>query len=685
MEDIAFREIMFQISNGWIIYILAVLSVAFLVYRFYRRSLLWKLGGRDDTFSNLRRKTKDFIYTAVIDGLLHRKIIREPFPGITHAFLFFGAMLLLLATALDVISHYIIEFLHGNTYLAISFLADLGGLMLIIGVIMVVIRRYIQRPDRLDNVPADGIGLAIIFIIVITGFILEGLRIVATANNYTLIEPQVSSADSIWSWAQWSFLGFGFAKAFQGCSHILGWYQGLWWFHSILIIVTIIYIALEFPKLTHIVVAPVNAFFRSGMPKGALRPLVLEECETFGADEIHHFTFKDLLDLDSCTRCGRCQDNCPAYLSGKPLSPKKLIQDLKSRMTEKGPIILKSGDTCDLGENDRPMIGDLILEDEIWACTTCRACQEQCPVFIEPINKIIDMRRNLVLEETRFPETAMGALRNIEQRGHPWRGTVVSRIDWAEGLKVKQLSEDSDVDIMFWVGCTAALEERNMKIAKAFARVMQAAGVNFGIMGTEEQCCGEPARRIGNEYVFQTVAQENIESFSCYGVKRIVTACPHCFNTLKNEYQQFGGHFEVWHHTELIADLLNQGKLSLSRNIDKNITYHDSCYLGRHNDIYLPPRQILHRLCGKSPLEMENIKRNGFCCGAGGGRMWMEEQIGRRINHMRTEEAINVSADIIASACPFCIQMFEEGITALEAGTSLKAMDVAELIAEAID
>jgi len=683
MPEEAFRKIFFEIPNGWVIYILAVLSVAYLIYSFYRRSRLWKLGQKDDTFSNLGKKTKAFIYSATIDGIIHRKIFTHPYPGIIHALIFYGALLLLLGTAMDVISHYIVEFLTGNAYLAISFLADLGGVKIIIGVVLAAIRRYIQKPDRLDNIPADAIGLSLIFIIVVTGFILEGLRIAVTADNYQSLG--VSSPDIIWGWAQWSFLGYGFARAFEGGAHLLGWYQGLWWFHSLLVFGAIVYIALAFPKLTHIVVAPVNAFFRSTMPKGALRTIELEEAETFGAANIQDFTFKDLLDLDSCTRCGRCQDNCPAYLSGKPLSPKKVVQDLKALLTERGPVLLGSKAGDNPGENGRQMIGDVILEDEIWACTTCRACHEQCPVFIEPINKIIEMRRNLVLEQTQFPETAMGALRSMEQRGHPWRGTMATRTDWADGLNVKQLSEDSNVDVLFWVGCTAALEERNMNVAKAVAKVLQAAGVSFGILGTEENCCGEPARRIGNEYLFQMLAQQNIETLKGYGVKKIVTACPHGFNTIKNEYPQFGGSFEVWHHTEFIAELLKQGKIPLARSLDKKITYHDSCYLGRYNEIYKQPRQILRAVTGASPAEMEHRMSEGLCCGGGGGRIWMEEQIGRRMNQIRTEEAIKTNAEVLASACPFCIQMFEDAIKAVEAEGTLKAMDVAEIIAQAIE
>ena len=273
----------------------------------------------------------------------------------------------------------------------------------------------------------------------------------------------------------------------------------------------------------------------------------------------------------------------------------------------------------------------------------------------------------------------------MEQRGHPWRGTMATRTDWTEGLDIKLLSDDSKVDVLLWVGCTLALEERNINVIKAVAKVFKAAGVDFGILGPEEMCCGDPARRIGNEYLFQTLAQQNVETLNNYGIKKIVTACPHGFNTLKNEYPQFGGHYEVWHHTEFIADLIKQGKLPLARTLERRATYHDSCYLGRYNDIYQAPRDVLHRVTGAAPLEMEHRTAKAFCCGAGGGRMWMEEQIGRRINHIRTEEAVKVNAEVIASACPFCLQMFEDAIKALEVEGSLRAMDLAEIVAEALE
>jgi len=490
----------------------------------------------------------------------------------------------------------------------------------------------------------------------------------------------------------------------------------LWWTHMVIVIGAITYVTLTFSLLSHIVVAPLNVLFRSMRPKGALVPIDLEEAETFGVSKINQFTWKQLLDLDACTRCGRCQDSCPAYLTGKALNPKELIQKLKTHWLEVGPSLLAKGKNGE--ESEISLIGDVITPEEIWDCTTCRACQEVCPVFVEHIDKIIDMRRNLVLEQAEMPETAEVALRCIEERGHTCKGTTYSRTDWCDGLDVKLISEDKNVEVLYWVGCAAALEDRNVKVSAAFAQVLKAAGVNFAILGEEESCCGEPARRIGNEYLFQMQALKNIETLKRYGVKKVVTTCPHCYNTIKNEYPQFGGEFELIHHTEFISDLIKQGKLKLANGMDKKITYQDPCYLLRYNDIYEAPRRVLLSIPELKFTEMErdNVdtlqyienkllgfrltstlmsttpalklrkyirSKNTFCCGGGGGHMWMEET-GTRINEVRTGHAIKTKSDILATACPYCLQMFEDGIKAKEATEYLKAIDIAELVAEAI-
>ncbi len=688
------REIFGNIQFGEILYVLAAIVIGIFIYAIYRRYKLWRLGGPDNRFEHLGKRIWAFIVTGIVDGIVHRKFFgvadnlghrsfsikdflpKELYPGIAHFLIFAGCIVLILGAFLDFISHYFFHFMHGGFYLGSSLVVDIFGILVLVGAVLAIVRRYVKKPDRLDNRFDDLIVLLLIVLVVVTGFIVEGIRIAAT-------ELQTNP-----EWSLWSPGGYVIALAFSSLSQsaLLIWHQVWWWLHMVIALGAIAYASLYFSRLWHILIDPLNVFFRNLGPRGALASIDIEAAETFGTSKIEDFTWKHLMDLDACTRCGRCQDNCPAYLSGKPLSPKKVIQDLKGHLLEQAPILLKSksnGGKDNPGTDTKTMIGEVIVEDEIWNCTTCFACQEVCPVWIEPMTKIIEMRRNLVLEQASIPETGEGALRSIEARGHPWRGTTLSRTDWTEGLEIKTLAEDSDIDILFWVGCTEALEERSLKIAQAVTKILKLAGTNFGILGAEETCCGDPARRLGNEYLFQLQAQGNIELFKNYGIKKIVTACPHCYNTLKYEYPQFGGDFEVIHHSEFIAKLLEEGKLRIMKGSSGIVTYHDSCYLGRYNNIYEQPRQILNNMPDITVVEMERNRERGFCCGAGGGHLWMEEQkTGERINEMRTEQAMAVKAQLIATACPYCLQMFEDGIKSKEAEESLKVMDIAELVAE---
>jgi len=683
------REVFWNIPYAEIIYVLGVIATAALAYAIYRRYKYWRLGGPDSRFGDFGKRIWAFIVASVVDGIIHRKFFgvfdglgrrrisftdiqpKELYPGLVHFLIFAGTIILLIGTALDVISHYFIEFLHGSVYLGFSVVTDIGGIMAIIGVILAIVRRYGQKPDRLDNKFDDLIALLLILVVIVTGFIVEGFRIAATELK--------TNPD----WAPWSPGGYVFALAFSGLSQdaLLIWHRVWWWLHSIIAVGAIIYVAFCFSRLWHIVIDPVNVFFRNLGPRGALAAIDIETAETFGTSKIKDFSWKHLMDLDACTRCGRCQDNCPAYLSSKPLNPKKVIQDIKGQFIEEAPSLLK-GTEANPG---RDLITDVVGEEEIWNCTTCYACQEVCPVYIEPMTKIIQMRQHLVLERASIPETGEGALRSIEARGHPWRGTTATRTDWAEGLDIKVLAEDSDIDVLYWVGCTSALEDRSMKVAQAIAKILKQAKINFAILGAEETCCGDPARRLGNEYLFQLQAQSNIELLKNYGIKKIITGCPHCYNTLKHEYPHFGGDFEVLHHTEFIAKLLQEGKLRTTRGTRGIVSYHDACYLGRYNDIFEPPRQILNNMPDIKLVEMVRNRERSFCCGAGGGHLWLEEQkAGQRINEMRTEQVIEVKAQIVATACPYCLQMFEDGIKAQEAEESLKVVDIAELLAESV-
>jgi Fe-S oxidoreductase len=551
---------------------------------------------------------------------------------------------------------------------------DFFAVFIFIGAAWAIIRRYIIRPERLQG--EQTIEAMIILLSVLAHpvtYVFEigtkiSLGLAPAGLGHTALPPV-----SAW-----------ISNLFTAGAGTEAWYLGFLWAHWITVVFVLAII--PYTRYLHIIASIFNGILRQ-QPRGVLKPIDLEKAETLGVATIDQLTWKQNLDLYSCVICGNCQELCPAYNSGKKLNPKKIIQDLKKHLLKVGPELVAAkakGEPAPANPNV-PLAENVILLDEIWACTTCGACDEVCPVWVDHVDKIVDLRRNLVMEQASMPETAEGALRSIEDRGHPWRGTTLSRTDWAEGLDIKVLSDDSDVDILFWVGCTGALEERSTKISQSVAKLLKAAGVNFGILGAEESCCGEPARRLGNEYLFQMQAEKNIEILKNYGVKRIVTACPHGYNILKNEYPQFGGNYEVSHHTEFIAQLIKEGKLNVKKSLNEVVTYHDACYLGRYNDIYQPPRQLIKAVPGIKLKEMERNKRRGFCCGGGGGHMWLEEQEGRRINEMRTEQVIETGAQKVVTACPFCLQMFDDGIKTKEAEEKLKVMDIAELLAAQIE
>ena len=630
-----------------------------------------RLGQGENCFDSIGHRIKAMLVEVFPQWCNLRSITGKDLAGMGHALLFWGFALFFIGYIIFIglgEGFGLSTVLEGSTFeIVYSSILDIAGLFVIAAVVWAAVRRYIVRPERLEINAEAGVILLLVFSLMVLHFFIEGF-------GYAAYRVQAS-----WPPVGTALAGF---LTDMGISEsiLVALYKTVWWLHYAVILGFMVYIPRS--KHLHILVSPFNVFFRSLGPKGALKPIELEETETFGVAKIQDFTWKHLLDLYTCTVCGRCHANCPAQLSGKPLDPREVILNLKEHLLGIGPELLKGKAEVSSANPGTAMIGEVVTEEVIWECTTCRACQEVCPVSIEQMVKIIDMRRNLVLEQAAIPETAEGALRSIEARGHPWRGTTATRTDWAEGLDIKILAEDSDIDILFWVGCTSALEERSMKVTQAVAKLLKVAGIKFGILGVEESCCGEPARRLGNEYLFQLQAQKNIELLKSYNVKRIVTGCPHCYNTIKNEYPQFGGEFEVFHHTEFIARLLREDGLRIIRGSSGVVTYHDACYLGRYNDIFEPPRQILINIPDITLVELERNRKQGFCCGGGGGRMWLEERIGRRINEVRTEQVIETEAQIVATACPYCLQMFEDGIKAKGAEESLKVMDIAELVAE---
>jgi len=558
----------------------------------------------------------------------------------------------------------------------LTWVMDFMAVFIVIGAGWGLIRRFIVRPARLKG--EQTVEALIILLSLFThpfAYLFNEATIIAQGAPAAWLAHSLLPPVSAW-----------LSHLFTGSAAVTlqNWHIAFFWADWLTVLFVLVYI--PYSRYLHVIASIFNGILRSRQPYGALKSIDLEKAESIGTATIDKLTWKQNLDLYACVVCGNCQELCPAYVTGKPLNPKKVIQDLKKQLLKAGPELVKAKakgavapDTVNV-----TLAGKVILEDEIWACTTCGACDTVCPVWVQHVDKIVDLRRNLVLEQSVLPETAAGALQSIEKRGHPWRGTTLNRTDWTKGLDIKTLAEEPKVDILYWVGCTEALEERSVKVAQSFAKLMKQAGLNFGILGAEESCCGDPARRLGNEYLYQMQAQSNIELLKGYGVKKIVTGCPHCYNTLKNEYPQFGGNFDVMHHTELIAGLLKDGKIKVARGNADIITYHDSCYLGRYNEIYQSPRQILKSLPDVKLVEMEKNKKRGFCCGGGGGRLWLEERIGQRISENRIDQVMATKAQTVATACPYCLQMFNDAIKAKQTEETLKVKDIAELIAESM-
>lgn len=634
----------------------------------YDRYKLWKVGVAEERCKSQNASFGRFLK----NSFGHIRLLKDIYPGTMHGLIFWGFVIFTIGTGSLVLE----EDLHllvfrGTYYLLISLALDLFGLGAIIGICMALWRRYVTKPERLDNKPDDAISLLLILGILVTGFLLEGLRIDIKGDFWSNWNP-VGTFVSTWF--------SGAEKSTLGTIH-----HTIWWIHVLFTFSFIAYLPKS--KMFHIITGSLNQYLAKDKAAQSMQPLDLEDedIEQFGVAEIQQFTWKQLLDGDACIRCGRCQDNCPAHLTGKPLSPKKFTQDLKEHLHVKGPVLLAKDENNE--EFSKQIVPDVIEEDVVWACTTCRSCEEQCPMYVEHVPKVVDLRRNLLMMESNFPSEAQIAFRGMENNGNPWNIGWKSRGDWAAELEVTQLSElseGSQAEYLFWPGCSGAFDNRNKKVASAVVNLLNKAGVSFGILGIEEKCCGDSARRLGNEYLYQTLVAENVETMNGYGVKKIITSCPHCLNTLKNEYPQFGGNYEVIHHTEFLNQLVKEGKLKPQKAFNSTCTYHDSCYLGRYNDIYGEPRSVINSIPGMQMKEMERNQSKGFCCGAGGGRMWLEEHIGERINANRTEQALATGADLIVTACPFCLTMLEDGTKMKDVVETVKTRDLAEVLWESV-
>ncbi len=677
-----------EFPGNYIYYVSLFLALAFFAYSCYIKGSVILRGKGDNRFDHLFERMTSIVPYLLGNSRVARK--RYWYSGLLHSMIWWGFLVLQIRTLNFLLKgiNESISFEHlGGVFYDVLVRAPMDGfnILVLVGCAMAAWQRRFWKPARMTfNLDA---WLILFFI----AFLMVSDVLTNSFEIYT--DPQGGET--------WSFLAYGVSRIWSvtnmspGVAHTglnIFWYAHLYDFLAFLNY-------LPYSKHSHVLTVTFNILFRRVESTGKLQPIKdFENLERFGAGTIEDLTWKQNLDPYTCTECGRCEINCPAFLTGKELSPKKIMHDMRTALEAQvhkisSPLFVwdslrpptNGNGNVHTTANGHAVVEELTLIDAVgfnpvWDCVTCGACQYQCPVFIEHIPALQDMRRFLTMNEANMPETASATLQQIEQRGHPWRGTQYTRTSWMDGLDVPAF--DGTQKYLYWVGCSGAMVDRNIPITRAVARLLAEAGVSYGCLGDEEQCNGDPARRLGNEYLYQEQAKSLIEVFKAKGVERIITNCPHCFNTMTNEYPDFGGQFEVVHHTTFLSKLLQDGALLPKQDLPVAITYHDSCYLGRHNGNYDGPRDIIDALPGGARVEMPRNRENAFCCGAGGGHMWVEESKGKRINVARTEEAYATGAGIIATACPFCIQMFEDGIPTVEPDEDkrMKTFDVAELL-----
>ncbi|MGG1663184.1 (Fe-S)-binding protein [Brevibacillus sp. NRS-1366] len=681
---------MLDLLNALAFIVVTGLALYMFAHVVYSRIAFIRLGRK----SNLKEDTRQRMQEVLVNVFGQKKLLKDKKSGIMHVIMFYGFIILQLG-ALELIIKGVVKgyaYPIGGAHKYFSLLQEITTVLVLLAVIYAYYRRYVEKLKRLKRGLKS--GLVIIFLTVLMSSILLSLA----------AEQRWVGDEASWYAPFSSVIAYLFAGLSEGAAG--GLFYFFWWVHLLTLLSFLVYVPQS--KHAHLLFAPVNVLLRDTKPVGQLTSIDFEDetLEQYGAGKIEDFRQNQLIDLYACVECGRCTNMCPASGTGKTLSPMDVIVKMRDHLTEKGAAITSrtawmprfafqpraavaiAGTGMDevavaAEPTSRQLIGDVITEEELWACTTCRNCEDQCPVANEHVEKIIDMRRFLVLTEGNMPHEATRYFQNIERQSNPWGINRKERIKWREGredLYVPTVKETDEFEYLFFVGSMGSFDNRSQKIAQAFANIMNLAGVKFAILGNEERNSGDTARRMGNEFLFQQLCQENIATFQAYDVKKIVTICPHTYNTLKNEYREFGLEAEVYHHTELIWKLIQEGRIVPTKEVKEAVAYHDSCYIGRYNDIYDIPRQILQTVPGVTILEMKRNRQDAMCCGAGGGMMWMEETQGKRVNVERTEQALQLSPTTIGSNCPYCLTMLGDGIKAKEAEVQVKALDIAEIV-----
>ena len=660
MTSVPFRDTFWNVPV-WAqvaLYVGAVVAVTVFVYGLAQRVRLWRGGRPEHRFDRIPER----IALVLKHALGQARTLSQAYPGVMHAMVFWGFLALFMGTVLATIDYDITlpffdyKLLRGPFYLAYEAVLDLFGLFFVLGLGMALWRRFVLRPDRIDPTARFAGLLALLLVINVTGFVMEACRLAA-----------VRPAWAPWSPVGWA-LGQGMLAAGMSESALRATHLSVWLFHAA---VSLAFVAIvPYSYFVHLLTTPLNIFFAKLGPRGEIPAIAnLEAAENLGVSKLEEFSWKRRLDFDACVECGRCQAVCPAHMAGTALSPKQVIVKLKRHMH---------------GELPGPIHGELIRPEELWACTTCMACVEECPAFIDIVDTIIDLRRYLALSEGALPSTAPQSLQNIQRAGNPWGLPAGERLAWAHGLDVPVMEPGKEVEYLYWVGCSASYDRRNQAIARAVVKILRAAGVSFGVM-QEERCHGEVARRLGEEYLYQTLQQENIQVINRYRFRKVITHCPHCFNTIKNEFPQFGGTYEVLHHSQVIDELIRAGRIKPTKALDATFAFHDSCYLGRYNGILEAPRSVARSVPGLRVVELPRNRARGLCCGGGGGHMWMEVKSKKRVNLIRVEEILEAKVDTVGTGCPFCLAMLDLGRKVKGADETLQVKDVSELVAESLE
>ena len=685
------REIFFNIewASRIALYALMLVPLALLVYGLARRVRRWRMGRPENRFDRMAERIWYTLRMTVLHGRIVRK--RNLYGGVMHACLFGGFVTLLAGTTIVLIEHDIavpllgMSFLHGGFYLGFKLAMNLGGLLLLAGIALALHRRLVLKPATQESTADDILILVWLAVLVVQGYVLQALRLAMTHDP----------------WAAWSFVSYPFVQALGGVAAetLAELHRLTWWFHALTAFGLIGYAA--WSKLVHPFTAMANVLLRRLKPRGELDAVEnIETAETIGASKLEHFSWAQLMSVDACMHCGRCLEFCPTFNTGKALKPRDFVLSLAGFQADQGGVfsgVLGEGANAGRFKNgrgaDRQLIGGVVSKEEIWDCTTCGACMEQCPVHIEHVPMIVSLRRNLVTEQNSFPPEVQPVFTSLERLGNPYQSVPMERAAWTKKMatpvpEMKDVAAKGEtVDYLFFVGCVGSFVSRNQKITVALARILQAAGLKFAILGKEESCTGDPARRLGHEFLAQQLATKTIERMNHYHIKKVVTSCAHCFNAIKNEYPQLGGNYEVIHHSQLIEELIASKKISLGEGAalkNGKVTYHDPCYLGRYNQVYDEPRGVLEKLPGADVVEMPRNRAQSFCCGGGGGQAFMKERGTSRINVTRVKEAIATGAEVVATSCAFCMGMFEDGVGASDAVKKPRVLDLAELVAEAL-